>query len=79
MFAAMHLAISYYAREILAHEMIEIRVIRVNVGLKEAWLVVFVEQRFLRHAFLHDLRDIVEQPFTKCRILFGLIAHFLWR
>ena len=79
-FAAMHLAISYYGREVLAHEAIEVRVVGISVRSEEARIVaVFVEQGFLGHTFLHDLCDVVEQPFAKRRILFGLVAHLLWR
>jgi len=80
MFAAVHLAILYYGREVLSHDVIEIRVVRMSVGLEEVHIVViFVHQGFLRHAFLHDLHDVAQQPFAKHRILFGLVAHLLRR
>ena len=40
MFVAMHLAISYYTREIMMHEVIEIRVLRVSVDLKEVSIII---------------------------------------
>ena len=80
MCAAVHLAISYYGREVLAHDAIEIRLVGMSVGLEEVRIVViFVHQGFLGHAFLHHLHDVVQQPFTKRWILFGLVSHLLWR
>ena len=45
MFAAMHLAISYYGREVLAHDAIEIRVVGMSVDLKEVRIAgIFIHQ-----------------------------------